>query len=110
MHEETSVAIDFQGKCSDTLRMGGGMKHEDPGGDRDPAASHVPPTPRQRQRVGAALKFILVSNKAGHRMLLPMVFLNPSVLQLELGTGRGGAVAAAAGRAPWAPAAGAGRV
>lgn len=54
------------------------MKHEEPGGDRDPSASHVPPTLCQCQRVGAAFKFILVSNKAGHKVLLPVVSLNPS--------------------------------
>lgn len=36
------------------------------------------PCPANASRVGAALKFILVSNRAGHRMLLAVVSLNPS--------------------------------
>lgn len=32
------------------------MKHEDAGGDRDPAPSHVPPTPRQGRQSGSCFE------------------------------------------------------
>lgn len=47
-----------------------------------------PPAFHPRQRVGAALKFILVSNKAGHRVLLTVVSLNPSFFAAGAGDGQ----------------------
>lgn len=45
------------------------------------------PRPANAGGVGAALKFILVSNKAGHRLLLAVVSLNPSFFAAAAGDG-----------------------
>lgn len=76
------------------------MKHEDPGGDRDPAAPpRFPPRPAKASRARAALKSILVSNKAGHRVLLPVVSLSPSLFAAGDGQRRS-SLGSAAGAGP----------
>lgn len=62
------------------------MKHEDAGGDRDPAPSHVPRTPRQRQPGGSCFE-IHVALKQGRTRGAPCCGCFESKVFLAAGAG-----------------------